>query len=357
MVTSPVDTFIFAPLAPLLGVLLFWFIQLLFIDSFKYFLSKIWQTHESFCLFTNFIGILFQTICHALGYTITKSGIQQFQVTIHYGKVKPKKEKTGIFQWISNAFLFIGPFFIPPIILLLPLIIILPDAFTLQPSAYTTFAQGLIHFGQNLYNFAEQFIVFIFTIDLLHPVELGFFLLLLFFGMGIRPSYIAEQKKEKISMIYDLANIKNGILHRPLYLLLLFLLSYCIYYISLGFDQNWYSFIFAFFGWLSIIAIISLLIAHLFIIFIHITDEIPRPWRMLPYITLPSSYILIRTVFYFYPTELSNTLALITMLAVTILVIYLLLKYKTNKFKTTPPIKPSKKIIRDDSDEPRRLIK
>ena len=37
---SPIDIIIFAPLAPILAVLLFWFIQLLFIESEKILLKK-----------------------------------------------------------------------------------------------------------------------------------------------------------------------------------------------------------------------------------------------------------------------------------------------------------------------------
>ena len=119
MTVSPVDVVVFAPLAPLFGVLLFWFIQLMFIESQKYLLSKIWGQHKPLCRFTNFLGILYQTICHALGYTVTKSGISNFYISINYGKVAPKKEKKGIFEWMSNSFLFIGPFFIPSLLLLI----------------------------------------------------------------------------------------------------------------------------------------------------------------------------------------------------------------------------------------------
>ena len=119
MAGSPIDIVVFAPLAPLFGVILFWFIQLLFIESQKYLLSKIRPKHEPLCRFTNFLGILFQTICHALGYTVTKSGISSFYISINYGKVAPKKEKKGVFEWLSNGFLVIGPFFIPASLLLI----------------------------------------------------------------------------------------------------------------------------------------------------------------------------------------------------------------------------------------------
>ena len=116
---SALDIIIFAPLAPILGVILFWFIQLLFIEEEKYLIDKIRGKHQPLCRFTNFLGVLFQTICHALGYTVTKSGISDLYLSVNYGKVAPKKEKKGFFEWVSNAFLFIGPFFIPACLLLL----------------------------------------------------------------------------------------------------------------------------------------------------------------------------------------------------------------------------------------------
>ena len=110
MTTSALDIVIFAPLAPILGVILFWFIQLLFIESQKYILSKIKKKHEPLCRFTNFLGIFFQSICHALGYTVTRSGISNFYISVDYGRVSPKKEKKGIFEWVSKIpfFSFLG---------------------------------------------------------------------------------------------------------------------------------------------------------------------------------------------------------------------------------------------------------
>ncbi|RLC88962.1 MAG: hypothetical protein DRI37_04635, partial [Chloroflexi bacterium] len=43
---SPVDIVVFAPLAPILCVILFWFIQLLFIESQRYLLDKIRPKHK-----------------------------------------------------------------------------------------------------------------------------------------------------------------------------------------------------------------------------------------------------------------------------------------------------------------------
>lgn len=172
MAASPVDTIIFAPLAPILGVLLFWFIQLLFIEYQKYLLSKIWNRHEPLCRFTNFLGILYQTICHALGYTVTKSGISNFYISVDFGKVAPKKQKKGIFEWMSNGFLFVGPFFIPAALLLLYLFFLIDaSAFAISIGAYDSFASGLQTLGENLFIFSEGFFSFLINIDLLHPAH------------------------------------------------------------------------------------------------------------------------------------------------------------------------------------------
>ena len=339
MDVSPVDVLIFAPLAPVLGLLLFWFIQLLFIESQKYFLS--------------FIGVLFQSICHALGYTVTRSGISHFHVSIHYGKVKPKKEKTGIFEWISNSFLFLGPFFIPAALLLICLFFLINTAsFTFSTGTHVTFATGLQTFGENLYGFSEGLFSYLFSIDLLHPAHLGFLLLLIFLGMGIRPSYTGEEQRKKVDMIYDLKNIKDHVLHRPLYVVLLFLIAYVFFYVSFLFEQNWYVMVFSLFGWLSIIAIVSLLITHTIILLIRITDEIPRPWKFIPYIVILLSYIFARVFFYYFPIEHLRSVSLVIMIVSTVIITILLLRYKTNRFKT----KTKMKQLRVE-DGPKRIIK
>ena len=250
---SPIDIVIFAPLAPILGVILFWFIKLIFIEAQKYLLDKIRSKHEPLCRFTNFLGILFQTICHALGYTVTKSGISDVYLSVNYGKVAPKKEKKGIFEWIANAFLFIGPFFIPAFLLFICLVILIPDIFVVKiPEEIVqmkyTFGGQLISFGTNLYVFSEKFLSFLFyEMDLLNPGHFGFLLLFIFLGMGIRPSYIGEKKIDKVDMMYDLKNVYDLLTHKPLYILLLVLFSYNFFYISLIFDQNWYTLVFSVF--------------------------------------------------------------------------------------------------------------
>jgi len=352
---SPADIVLFAPLAPILGVLLFWFIQLLFIESERFLLEKIRPKHGPLCRFTNFLGILFQTICHALGYTITKSGISDFYISVNYGRVAPKKERKGIFEWIANAFLFIGPFFVPAILLLLCLIFLLQNGLEIiTPSHLSgleyTFGGQLTTFGTSLYSFGSSFFSFLVNIDLLHPGHFGFLILLIFLGMGIRPSYIGEKKIDRVDMIYDLRNIWNLIIHKPLYVLILVLFCYNIFYISFIFNQNWYVAIFSILGWLSIISITAIFIANLLLSLIKLTDEIPGKIKLVPYISMPIFYVLLRLIFYFIPTDFTNFISLLLTILLVVVITYILLNAKSDRFKTKRDIKLLKKKAKEEKD-------
>ena len=346
MVSVPfdVDTLVFAVFAPILGVIGFWFLQLLFIELQKRMLGKLRHKHEAFCRFTNFIGILFQTVCHALGYTVTHSGIAHFKVTVNYGKVEPKKEKTGVFEWISTSFLLLGPFFIPAgILLLCSYFVVPPQVFNIpRPEAYT-FMETLTQFGTALFTFAEGFLRFLSSIDLLNPVHVGFLLLLFFFGMGIRPSYMGEERKEKIDMISDLKNIKNHLIQKPLYLIIFFIIMYLFFYLSLFLNRKWYIAGFILFGWIALIAIIAILLTFLILLLIKATDSIARRWNMLPFLTVPLSYAIARLFFVYFPIDQIETISLLIMLFSTLIVTILLIKYKkTNRFKTASKMKHMK---------------
>lgn len=352
---SPVDILIFASLAPILGVLLFWFIQLLFTQSQKYLLSQIWNKHEPLCRFTNLLGILYQTICQALGYTVTRSGISHFIISVDYGEATPKKEKEGLFEWVANAFLFIGPFFIPASLLLIYLFFVTNGGFEVTtPSQLLelryTFGGQIATFGASLYAFAKSFFEFLFNIDLLNPVHMGFIILMIFFGMGIRPSYIGETKKHKIDMIYDLRNIWSLIRQKPLYIVGLFSISYLLFYASVLLSQNFYVALFSVFGWLSIVSIMSLVISQMILLLIKTTDEIAGLWKILPYITMVGSYISMRLVFFYMPTDFTNSVSLLVMIISTILVAYSLLGRKTNRFKSKVGIKIFKKKKKGEAD-------
>ncbi len=352
---SPIDIVIFAPLAPILGVILFWFIKLIFIEAQKYLIDKIRPKHEPLCRFTNFLGILFQTICHALGYTVTKSGISDVYLSVNYGKVAPKKEKKGIFEWVSNAFLFIGPFFIPAFLLFICIFILIPDIFSLiTPEEITnikyTFGGQLITFGTNLYMLSQKFLSFlIIEMNLLNPGHFGFLLLLIFLGMGIRPSYIGEKKIDKVDMMYDLKNVWNLITHKPLYILLLLLLSYNLFYLSILFKTDWYTVLFSIFGFLSIISIIAIIIALLIINLIRATDKIEGKKKYIPYICLPLSYILMRILFYYIPNPYSLAISTISMIIITAILTMLILD-NGDRFKTILKIKLRKKKTEEKKD-------
>jgi hypothetical protein len=301
-----------------------------------------------------------------MGLTITRSGISNFYISVHYGRVSPKKEKKGIFEWLSNAFLFIGPFFIPPSMLLLCLYFLTTTDFniitTLEGNLNYTFAGQMINFGSNLFSFSEIFFGFLFNIDLFHPAHFGFMLLLIFLGMGIRPSYIGEQKRKKIDILYDLKNIRNHILHKPIYIGILILSSYIIFYVSFILKQQWQLTLFTILGWLSIIAIVALIIAHLILYLIKITDEISSFLRFVPYLNLFAFYILMRLFFIFFPVAFSNAYSLLGTFLSTLFIIFLLIrrrikKPKTKKLKTEIDMKLLKKITESEIDESRRIIR
>ena len=354
---SPLDIIIFAPLAPIFGVILFWFIQLLFIESQKFFLSMISDKHDALIKFSNFIGVLFQTICHALGYTVTKSGISSFYVSVNYGKVSPKKVRKGILEWASNSFLFIGPFFIPSILLIVCLFFLIDiNYFNVLYSGYT-FSDGFISFGSNLYNFSIGFLSFIFNIDLFHPAHLGFLILLIIMGLGIRPSFIGEKNQEKVDMIYDLKNIRYNILHKPVYILLLTLLAYIFFYISVLFDSSFYIAFFSILGWLSIISIVSLLITHLILLLIKSTDNIKGIKKVVPYLIIPSSYVIFRLFFYYFPFPYLNSISLIFTIIITTIIVIMLSRNKTNKFKTKIDMNTLLKLGKGKRDESKRIVR
>lgn len=341
---SPIDIIILAPLAPMLGVLLFWFIQLLLIQSQKYLLSKIWQKHEPLCRFTNLLGIFYQTICQALGYTVTRSGVSHFVINVDYGEVSPKKEREGLFEWIANVFLFIGPFFVPASLLLIYLFFIMNGGFDTTIPLHLidigyTFNGQIATFAASLYNFSNAFLGLLVNIDLLNPIHAVFVILMIFFGMGMRPSYIGEMKKQKIDMLYDLRNAWSLIRQKPIYIIGLFSIAYMLFYISLVLNHNFYVALFSVFGWLSIVSIISLVISQMIILLIKTTDELARFWRMLPYITMIGSYLLMRLIFFYIPSDLTNSVSLIVMIISTIVVTFLLLWRKTNRFKSKFDIK------------------
>ena len=354
---TAIDIIFFGALAPILGVILFWFIQLLFIESQKYFLSFIKKNHEALIKFSNFLGILFQNICHAFGYTVTRSGISKFYISVNYGRVSPKKIKKGVLEWSSNFFLILGPFFLPGLILLICIFFLIDSSYFYIYQNGLTFSDNLINLGLNIYNFSNGFLNFIFNIDLFHPFHLGFLILLIFMGLGIRPSFISEDKYQKVDMLFDLKNIRYKILHKPLYIFLLFLVSYILFYISILIKINFYIAIFSILGWLSIISIISLVITHLILIFIMFSDKLEYYYKIFIYISIPLLYIIFRILFYYFPINISNGLSLILTILIVALLLYYILRKKKNTFKKQINISYLSKLGKGSKDESRRIIR
>ena len=152
-------------------------------------------------------------------------------------------------------------------------------------------------------------------------------------------------------MLYELKNVWNLIKNKPSYLIILFLIAYIVFYLSIFFNQNWYVTFFTILGWLSIISIISIIITNLLLYLIKTTDKIPVFWKLIPFIILPVSYILLRLLFFYFPMDYSNTISLLVMIFSTVIITYVLLYTKTNKFKFKFGIKLLKKKIKDDADE------
>jgi hypothetical protein len=344
-----IDKIVFAPLAPIFGVILFWSIQLLLIESMKHLLRKIWVKHESLCRFTNLVGLFFQAISHAIGYTITKCGVSHFYVSVDESKVEPKKPARGIIEWVTKAFLFVGPFFIPAFLIFILLFFGYNIAFSFPSTAYSSFSDGLVMFGSKLAYFSNKFFELLINLDLINPFHLFFLLFVIFIGLGIRPLYIGKEKeRRKINIIYDLQNIRELLAEKPLYVLAVIAFFYILFHISLFFNLNWYILLLLFFGWLSIISIISIVIAHLIILLVKNTDEIMPLWNLLPYVTMFASYGFSRLFFLFYSSPYQLSVSLLIMIMSVVVVTLLLKKFKTNKLKTLSNIKNDKKLEADN---------
>jgi hypothetical protein len=135
-----------------------------------------------------------------------------------------------------------------------------------------------------------------------------------------------------------------------LYLIILLSLAYIFFYISFWLGQNWYVALFVIFGWVSIISIVAIIIADMLLILIKTSDEIPGRWKALPYVTMPTSYIIARVFFFYIPTDFTRFLSILILILSTITVTYLLLKRKTDKFKTKSDIKKLKKKRKGEKD-------
>jgi len=341
MATVPLDydVLLLASLAPIIVVTALWLLELVFIDLDKRMLAKLHHHHEALSRFTNFIGVLFQTLSHALGYTVTHSGVAHFQVSVHYGKVEPKREKKGVLQWTSTLLLYLGPFLVPAGLMLLYGSFLLTKAFAFPTGVQYTFVRTMTNFGATLSTFTQSMFHFLASMDLLNPVHVFFLLILIFLGLGIRPSYIGEERKEKVNLLYDLKNVTSHFIKKPLYILVFFVVVYVLFFLSLALKSNFYIVVFSVLGLLSVIGIIALFLAFLLLALVWATDKIAAGWRLIPFFTLLISYGATRVLFFYVPRDNILGWSLLVMIIATMVVILLLIKYKTNRFKTAGAMK------------------
>ena len=100
-----------------------------------------------------------------------------------------------------------------------------------------------------------------------------------------------------------------------------------------------------------------MLVTHLFLLLIKNSDEIKGQWKLVPYIVIIASYVLARTIFFYFPIEHLKSASIVIMILSTFATLFFLLKFKSNKFKTKPTMKPLKKVKSGVTDGPRRVIK
>ncbi|HVQ00177.1 MAG TPA: hypothetical protein VMT57_01555, partial [Candidatus Thermoplasmatota archaeon] len=212
--------------------------------------------------------------------------------------------------------------------------------FSFPTSVQFTFAQTMTNFGVTLSTFMQSMVRFLTNMDLLNPVHVLFLLILLFLGLGIRPSYIGEERKEKINFLYDLKNVTMHFIKKPSYIVVFFAVVYGLFLLSLGLKTNWYVVLFSVLSLFSVIGIVALLLAFLLLMLVWASDKIAPGWRLVPFLTLPISYGAVRILFFYVPHDNILGWSLLVMICATIVVTYLLIKYKkTNRFKTVGRMK------------------
>lgn len=151
-------------------------------------------------------------------------------------------------------------------------------------------------------------------------------------------------------MMDDLLIMKNLIYDHPYYVVLGVLLCYVFFIISFFLNQGWYVLLFSVLGWLSIIAIISIIVAHFLVLLIRATDSIDSAWRFLPYLIIFVSYALARLFFMYYPFPYEHPLSLSTMLLSTAATAFLLRNRQNkqgDKLNTTKDINDLKKYYEE----------
>ena len=339
MSSSIIDTFFFAPFAPFMSAVLFWIFQLLVVESMKYGLSKIWNTHTAFCRFSNFLGILFQALAHAAGYTLTGIGVSEFSISVNDSKVSPKKEKEGFYAWFANAFLALGPFFIPPFMVFCILLASGSIHLNLSKDVTYTFAGMMLQFSSTLADLSYGFVKLVASLDLFNPFHLAFLIILIATGLGIRPSYI-EGGAKKLSILHDLYMIKNLLVNHPKYLLIVLATFYLFFLVTYWLHIPLYATLFSVLAFLSIIAIISMFFVHFLILILYTSDKLHSYKRFVPIFVPLISYVPLRLVFVNF--DFGLTLSLVLSLLITVVTCVLIIRGVTNKLKRLERLSRSK---------------
>jgi hypothetical protein len=93
-------------------------------------------------------------------------------------------------------------------------------------------------------------------------------------------------------------------------------------------------------GWMSLTALLALLLSYLLLLLVKSTDHIGGWWKIAPYVSLPASYVAARILLSYDAAKPAESLALVLMVVITGVVTILLIKYKkTNRFKTATKMK------------------
>ena len=123
-------------------------------------------------------------------------------------------------------------------------------------------------------------------------------------------------------------------------ILAIFCIIYVFYLLSLFLNPIFYISLFSIFGWMSLTAIIALLLTYPVLVMIKATDEIRMHWKIISFINLVVSYVIARVFFIYYPITQNKSVSLLVMILSTTLLTILLIKYKrTNRFKFAPKMK------------------
>jgi hypothetical protein len=195
-----------------------------------------------------------------------------------------------------------------------------------------TFSEMLISFGSLLFQFGSRFLILLANLDMFNPFHLAFAVLILLIGLGIRPSYIGEGR---VGMLHDLSTIKRLMLAHPLYFILVLAVLYALSIALFLLKIPLYVLLFAFFGWLALIAIFAILLAHFVVFVIRTSDGLPSFKRFLPFFIPIISYAILRSLFLLFPSNLSNSVSLLSTILITLVGCALLIKMERTRLDRT----------------------